>query len=87
MIIDERWARIYPYGIDLESNQTKDFSVIVKNHLHEEVLYGIRPHISNSEFSISPEYLEVTLGPKQEGEVIFSLTAPQISAPAISLIS
>ncbi len=87
LIIDERWARIYPYGFDLESNQTKDFSVIVKNHLHEEVLYGIRPHISNSEFSISPEYMEVTLGPKQEGEVIFSLTAPQISAPAISLIT
>lgn len=87
LIIDEQCARIYPYGLDIESNQTKEFSVIIKNYLNEEVPYGIRPHISNSEFSISPEYLEVTLGPKQEGELIFSLTAPQISVPEVALIT
>ncbi|MEN8230656.1 MAG: MBL fold metallo-hydrolase [Bacteroidota bacterium] len=86
-IIDERWARFYPYGSVVKQGEEHEFSIIVKNHQHEACTYRVKPNVGSTGLSVSPIYQEITLPAKKEGRVTFSLSAPLPSDTGLHVIT
>ena len=75
--IDEHWARIYPYGSEVQQGQTYDFSIAIMNHQNDSCTYRVKPNVSSAGLSISPSSQDLTLHANEEGMVSFSLSTSQ----------
>jgi len=76
-MIDEQWARFYPYECQDIKGQKFKVSVKILNHKNDRCIYRINPIVHSKGIDISPSYSEIDLGAKQEGTVTFSLSASQ----------
>ena len=72
--IDEYWARIYPYGSEVQQGQSCEFAIVIMNHQNENCTYRVKPNVSSTGLSVSPSHKDLTLSAKQEGMVTFSLS-------------
>jgi len=72
--IDEHWARIYPYGSEVQQGQTYDFSIAIMNHQNDSCTYRVKPNVSSAGLSTSPSHQDLILPANEEGMVSFSLS-------------
>jgi glyoxylase-like metal-dependent hydrolase (beta-lactamase superfamily II) len=81
--IDERWARMYPYGQAVRPGQTVSFSVMIQNHSDRPQTYTIRPVPGEDGLRVSPGELVISVSPKEEGRAEFTLEASGDARPGI----
>jgi len=81
--IDERWARIYPYGQDIQPGQTATFSVFIMNHSDKTTEYTIRPVPGPDGLTASPEKFVISVPPKKEGRADFTLQTAREASPGL----
>ncbi len=88
-MIDEQWARIYPYGYAVEQGGEHTFSVIIRNYQHENCTYRVEPDVSDPSkgLSVSPAYREITLPAGKEDTVNFTLSALPETDTALYVIT
>ncbi len=73
--IDERWARIYPYGQKVKAGQSLEIAVKIFNHSGSSNIYTVKPHVPKG-FQLSPERISVKIKPRMEVEARFEITVP-----------
>jgi hypothetical protein len=81
--IDERWARVYPYGQSIQPGNTATFSVIIMNHSDRTTEYTVLPVPCPNGLSISPEKLVIKVPPKAEGRADFSMQSSGDASPGL----
>jgi len=79
--IDERWARIYPYGQDIQPGKSATFSVIIMNHSDQTTEYTIRPVPGTDGLTTVPEKLVIKVPPKEEGMADFIMEVAGDATP------
>jgi len=72
--IDERWARIVPYGQTIHPGQSADVEVRVLNHSDHPHLYAVIPHVPAG-LHVEPAQAEATVQPQEEAVLAFKVTA------------
>jgi glyoxylase-like metal-dependent hydrolase (beta-lactamase superfamily II) len=81
--VDERWARMYPYGQAIRPGQKADISVVIFNHSERPHEYLIRPVPRTDGLTVNPEKLVVRVLPNEEGRADFTLQAGEDASPGI----
>jgi hypothetical protein len=84
--IDERWARIYPYGQTVRPGQTAELEVRILNHSARTHEYTVTPHVPEG-FRVEPEEAALTVGPRDEKPVAFNVTVPASFAEPVAVIT
>ena len=83
--IDERWARIYPYGQAIQPGKQATVSVVILNHSDRTNEYTIRPVPGPDGLTVSPEQLVIKVLPKEEGRADFILQASGDASPGVRI--
>jgi glyoxylase-like metal-dependent hydrolase (beta-lactamase superfamily II) len=73
--IDERWARIYPYGQKARPGQQLEITVKILNHSDSRKVFTVRPNVPDG-FRVEPEKGSVNAEPRKEAEFGFQVTVP-----------
>ncbi|UCF15160.1 MAG: MBL fold metallo-hydrolase, partial [Phycisphaerales bacterium] len=73
--IDERWARIYPYGQKAKPGQSIEIAVKIMNHSGTAEIFTARPNVPEG-FELQPEKMSATIEPLQESNMRFRVTLP-----------
>jgi len=73
--IDERWARIYPYGQKIRPGQNVEITVIIFNHSSSSHIFTVSPNVPK-EFRLKPEKASISIQPRKEGEARFEIVVP-----------
>ena len=81
--IDERWARIYPYGQVIQPGQSGTFSVVIMNHSDRTNEYTVRPVTGTNGLTTLPEKLVIKVPPKEEGRADFILQTAGEASPGL----
>jgi hypothetical protein len=81
--IDERWARMYPYGQSIQPGDEAIVSVSILNHSDQANEYTIRPVPGPAGLTFSPKKLVIKVPPGEEGKADFVLQASANAAPGI----
>ncbi len=84
--IDERWARIYPYGQTARPGQTVGVEVRILNHSDGARAYTVTPHVPQG-FRVQPDQIRVTIDPRKEAPAVFQVTVPLSNAMPASVIT
>ena len=74
--IDERWARIYPYGQKTKPGQRVQIAVKILNHSPSSQLYTVRPNVPAG-LEVNPKEASVKIAPRKESEVKFEIILPE----------
>lgn len=80
--IDERWARMYPYGQAIQAGKSATASIVILNHSDRTNEYTIRP-VPGPDLYVSPEKLVISVPPGEEGRADFILQSSNIASPGI----
>ena len=73
--VDAQWARLYPYGSELAAGKSCELKAIILNHSPSLQEYRVTPHWpAGWQGRIEP--LTLTLEPRREGSVAFTVTPP-----------
>ena len=75
MGMDEHWVRPYPYEQDVSAGETATVRLDVTNHSSQAQIASCRPILPESWGITIPEQA-VTIPPKQEGYITFSIPIP-----------
>jgi hypothetical protein len=70
--IDEQWARIYPYGQEIRSQQSAPLTVKLLNHARVSNTFTVTLNVPAG-FEIEPRKMSVTVAPGQEVEAQFRI--------------
>ncbi|KPL25789.1 MAG: hypothetical protein AMS23_04470 [Bacteroides sp. SM1_62] len=81
--IDERWARMYPYGQTIQPGESATVSVVILNHSDRTNEYTIRPVPGPDGLTVLPEQIVIKVPPKGEGRADFMLQASDDASPGI----
>jgi hypothetical protein len=81
--IDERWARMYPYGQAIRPGQQADISVVIFNHSEHPNEYLIRPLAGPGGLTVSPEQQVISVPPNEEGRADFTVQAGKDAPPGL----
>ena len=73
--IDERWARIYPYGQRIKPGQNAEISVKIFNHSNSSHTYMVSPNVPKG-FRLKPERASINIQPGKEGQTRFEIAVP-----------
>jgi len=73
--IDERWARIHPYGHKANPGQTVEIVVKILNHSSSPEVFTVRPNVPEG-FGLEPEKMSTTVEPRTQCEIPFRVTLP-----------
>jgi glyoxylase-like metal-dependent hydrolase (beta-lactamase superfamily II) len=73
--IDERWARIYPYGQKIKSGQNSEIKVIIFNHSNSSHTFTVSLNVPRK-FRFEPEKKSINIQPKKEEEARFEIVVP-----------
>ncbi|MBW8042208.1 MAG: MBL fold metallo-hydrolase [Planctomycetes bacterium] len=73
--IDERWARIYPYGQKAKAGQSLEITVKILNHSDSSHVYTVKPNVPGG-FKLQPEMAVLNIKPKKEAQARFEITVP-----------
>jgi glyoxylase-like metal-dependent hydrolase (beta-lactamase superfamily II) len=84
--IDERWARIYPYGQTARAGQTVKVEVRILNHSDRAHEYTVTPHVSEG-FHVEPEHATLTVDPGEEKPVAFDMTVPASFTEPVAVVT
>ncbi len=84
--IDERWARIYPYGQIMAQGQSAKIEVRILNHSNGAHSYTVTPHVPEG-FHLKPDRAEITIQPRQERALAFEVTVDSSPAVASAVIT
>jgi glyoxylase-like metal-dependent hydrolase (beta-lactamase superfamily II) len=81
--LDERWARMYPYGQTIRPGQQAGISVVIFNHSEHPNEYLVRPLAGLEGLSVSPEQRLILIPPNEEGRAAFILKAGKDTPPGL----
>lgn len=84
--IDERWARIYPYGQKAKAGARVQIAVKILNHSASSHLYTVRPKVPAG-LGIEPKKASVKIEPREEREVKFEIILPDQVSQAVYVIT
>jgi hypothetical protein len=73
--IDERWARIYPYGQQAKPGETIEITVKILNHSNSAEVFTVRPNVGEG-FGLEPQEMSETLKPLNESDMQFRIKIP-----------
>jgi uncharacterized membrane protein len=73
--IDERWARIYPYGQKIRPGQNAEISVKIFNHSNSSHTYTVSLNVPKK-FRFKPEKKSINIQPRKEEEARFEIVVP-----------
>jgi glyoxylase-like metal-dependent hydrolase (beta-lactamase superfamily II) len=73
--IDERWARIYPYGQKIKPGQNAEIKVIIFNHSSSSHTFTVSPNVPKG-FRLKPEKASINIQSEKEGETRFEVVIP-----------
>ncbi|MHC4168365.1 MAG: MBL fold metallo-hydrolase [Planctomycetota bacterium] len=73
--IDERWARIHPYGQKANPGQTVEIVVKVLNHSGSPEVFTVRPNVPEG-FGLEPAKMSRNVEPREQSEMPFRVTLP-----------
>lgn len=74
--IDERWARIYPYGQKIKPGQNAEISVKIFNHSNSSHTFTVSLNVPK-DFRFKPEKASINIKSGKEREVRFEITIPE----------
>lgn len=83
--IDERWARMYPYGQAIQPGHEATVSVFIQNHSDLANDYTIRPVPGTEGLAFSPEKIVIHVQPGEEARADFALQASDNATPGIRI--
>lgn len=84
--IDERWARIHPYGQEVRTGDEADVAVKILNHSNQSQAFTVTLN-APSGFAVQPERACVTAAAGKEAEIHFQVTVPQHSSGAVHVVT
>jgi len=84
--IDERWARLYPYGQAARAGQTVEIEVRILNHSTHAHDYIVTPHVPKG-FRVEPNQMRVTADPRQERSAAFQITVPSSTDMPVAVVT
>lgn len=84
--IDERWARIYPYGQKIKPGQNAEISVKILNHSNSSHIFTISPNVPK-EFRLKPKKASINIQPRKEGEARFEIVVPNNISYKVYVVS
>ena len=84
--IDERWARIYPYGQTVRPSHTVSVEVRILNHSDRAHEYTVTPHVPDG-FRIEPPQAHLEIDPRKEAASVFRVTVPLSASPHPAVIT
>lgn len=84
--IDERWARIHPYGQIAQPGQSAEIEVRILNHSDRRHAYTVTPHVPDG-LTVRPERAEITIQPGEEKPVVFKVVIDSENAPSVAVIT
>ncbi len=83
--IDEQWARIYPYGQQVSSGGSLNYSVKIFNHSDEAKTFTLTPSQTDA-LNVDPKKASIVVAPQTEGEQDFRVSVSKKAAPGTSLL-
>lgn len=84
--IDERWARIYPYGQRTAPGQTVEVSIKILNHSSSPEVFTVRPNVPEG-FGLVPEKISESIGPHRQSDMRFRVIVPSNVSKDIQIIT
>jgi hypothetical protein len=84
--IDERWARIDPYGQEIRAGEQATLTVRIQNHSRTPQSFRVALHAPNG-FKIQPDQASITVAPGQEGTARFTAKVPNQQKPGVQVIT
>ena len=84
--IDERWARIYPYGQKIKPGQNVDISVKIFNHSNSPHTFTVSLNVPG-EFRLNPEKASINIQPRKEREARFEIVVPKNISEKVYVIT
>jgi len=79
--IDERWARMYPYGQSIQPGGEATVSIVILNHSDSTNEYTACPVPGPAGLTFSPKKLVIKVPPGEEGRADFVLRASDNASP------
>lgn len=84
--VDEQWARIYPYGQEIQANQWANLAVKILNHSATTNTFTVALNAPDG-CEVEPAQASVTAPPGREVEVPFKLIAKTRPAGSICVVT
>lgn len=84
--IDERWARIYPYGQKIKPRQKAEISVKIFNHSNSSHTFTVSLHIPEG-FRLRPEKASINIKSMKEREARFEIFVPNSLSEKVYVIT
>jgi len=84
--IDERWARIYPYGQMIKPGQNAEISVKIFNHSDSAHTFTVTLSVPKG-FRSKSEKASINIQPRKEGEARFEITVPKSISEKVYVVT
>jgi glyoxylase-like metal-dependent hydrolase (beta-lactamase superfamily II) len=84
--IDEKWARIYPYGQKIRPGQNAEISVKIFNHSNSSHTYTVSLNVPKG-FLLKPERASINIKSKKEGETRFEIVVPNDMSEGVYVLT
>jgi glyoxylase-like metal-dependent hydrolase (beta-lactamase superfamily II) len=84
--IDERWARIYPYGQKARPGQSLGIAVKILNHSNSSRIFTVRPNVPEG-FHLEPQTASASIESRKEAEIRFKITVPEHASKSVYVIT
>ncbi|NIP51218.1 MAG: MBL fold metallo-hydrolase [Phycisphaerae bacterium] len=84
--VDEKWARIYPYGQKIKPGQNVEISVKIFNHSNSSHTYTANLNVPKG-FRFKPEKAPVNIQPRVEKEVRFEIVVPNSISEKVYVVT
>ncbi|MHC4084113.1 MAG: MBL fold metallo-hydrolase [Planctomycetota bacterium] len=84
--IDEKWARIYPYGQKIKPGQNAEISVKIFNHSNSSHTFTVSLNVPKG-FRLKPEKASIKIRPRKESETRFEIVVPNSISEKLYVIT
>lgn len=84
--IDEQWARIYPYGQEIETGRWVELTVRLLNHSHAPETFAVALSVPSG-FESKPKEISVTAEAGQEAKARFTVKVPTRPSRSICVVT
>ncbi|MBN2128606.1 MAG: MBL fold metallo-hydrolase [Sedimentisphaerales bacterium] len=84
--IDERWARIHPYGQEVRAGQETDVAVRILNHSHRSQTFKVTLNAPPG-FETRPAEVSTTAAAGKEAELRFRVTVPARASDGVHVVT
>ncbi len=84
--IDERWARIQPYGQKARAGQNIEIAVKILNHSRAAEVFTVKPNVPEG-FRLEPAKVSRSVESQKEAEIRFTVTVPSNVSESLYIIT